>query len=77
MSAASKMFTLGGVFVGGLSILGNALYWFLTPMAHPEASQARIIAVGVQALAGLAASAYACMRARRESDAYELRAQVQ
>lgn len=70
MSAGSKMFALGGVCVAGLFILGNALHWFMTPMAHPAASRERMVAVGVQAVVGLVLSAYGYIRARRESAEY-------
>lgn len=67
MSVASKIFGLGGVFVAGIFLFASALHWYNTP--HPDASQARMVAVGVQALAGLVASAYGYygyIRAKRE-----------
>lgn len=70
MSVASKMFGLGGVFVAGLFLFASALHWYNTP--HPDASREHMVAVGVQALAGLVASAYGYygyIRARRESAA--------
>jgi hypothetical protein len=66
MSLANRMFNLGGVFVGGLFIFGDAVHWFMTPIAHPDASQARAAAVGAQAVAGLIAAIYAWTRSRHE-----------
>lgn len=69
MSQANRMFNLGGVFVGGLFLFGWAVHWFNTPMAHPDASSARVAAVGAQALVGLIAAIYAFVRSKRESAA--------
>lgn len=69
MSQANRMFNLGGVFVGGLFLFAGAVHWFMTPMAHPDASQARVAAVGAQALVGLVAAIYAYVRSKRESAA--------
>ena len=63
MSAAGRMFMLGQGFAAGLFLLGTALHWYNTP--HPDASQARAIAVGVQALVGALASIFAYVRARQ------------
>jgi hypothetical protein len=65
------MFWFGGGFAAGLSIAANAFHWFITPMAHPDASQGRMAAVGVQALAGLLLSAWTWIQAKRESAAQD------
>jgi hypothetical protein len=69
MSLAKKMFLFGGLCVAGLSIFGNAVHWFLTPAAHPAASSERMLAVGLQALAGIALAIYSAVRANRETAA--------
>ena len=69
MSPANRMFALGGVFAGGLFISGDAVHWFITPAAHPAASEAHTAAVGAQALVGLIAAIYAWRRGQRESAA--------
>jgi hypothetical protein len=67
MSRANRMFNLGAVFIGGLFIFSTAMYWFITPVAHPDASPARTMAVAAQAAAGLIAAIYALIRRKRES----------
>ena len=74
MSAADKrMFNLGCMFMVGLGLLGQALHWFITPMAHPDASQARVAAVGAQALVGLIIAVVAFVRAKKGSAARDAR----
>lgn len=67
---------LGGVFVGGSFLFGQAIHWFMTPLQHLGATQARVAAVGVQAAVGLLAAVVALVRARRTSAADDARLPV-
>lgn len=64
MARANRMFILGAMFMGGLWVFSHALHWFITPSAY-TASEARNVAVGAQALVGLALAGFALWRARR------------
>jgi len=68
------MFILGGWFVAGVFLLAQAFHWYNSP--HPDASQARVIGVGVQALVGALLSVFAYLRARR-ADAFGTQAPPQ
>ena len=48
-----------GLFVGLLSGLGSqAVHWFITPMAHPDASSLREVGVALQLLVGYGGAAW-------------------
>lgn len=42
----------------GVGLAASAVHWLITPMDHPDASNARVAAVLVQALIGVAALAW-------------------
>ena len=63
MTAANRMFILGGTFMAGLSLAAKAAHWFITPAAY-AASDGRTIAVVVQACVGLALAAFALLAKR-------------
>lgn len=57
----------GSSVIGLLLVLAGAqaIHWLLTPGAHTDVSSARVIAVGLQALAGFAGGAWVLWRAWR------------
>ena len=55
-----------GVLAGTLFALGaQALHWFITPAAHPDASTAQAVAVAAQAALGFGVAGWLVWRARR------------
>lgn len=54
-----------GLLVGVLLMLGShAVHWLLTPASHPDASLARIIAVGMQAILGYGGALWVLLQRR-------------
>jgi len=54
-----------GVLAGILLALGGqAVYWFVTPMSHPDASALRAAAVAVQAAVGFGGALWLFIRQR-------------
>ena len=47
------------VVIGLALVGGQAVYWFITPQQHPDASTLRTIGVGVQAVLGFGGAAWA------------------
>ena len=45
---------------------GQAVYWFLTPLNHPDASALRSIGVGLQAVFGFGGAIWVASRRRSE-----------
>jgi hypothetical protein len=57
-----------GVLAGLLLSLGaQAIHWFITPMAHPDASTARELGVVIQAAVGFGGALWLCLRQRRRT----------
>jgi len=68
MPEGNKMFVLGAAFMAGLSLMANALHWFISPAAY-VASDTRTLLIAAQALAGIAIAAYSYVWSRRSAAA--------
>ncbi len=57
-----------GLVVGLFAMVGGqAVHWFLTPAAHPDATVLRTVGVGIQATAGFGVALWLAARQRSAS----------